>query len=211
MKISQTNQFTWTKQISQITEVPSSVTLENNQEDYQFISSVNNFKGYFKNTEGKVRYVVLNEEQWSEAYTKDTEYKDKNEDTVTIPEGFKISMADTLNTVKKGLVVKDENDNEWVWIEVPEDVFTTANNDTDYEKIENDLVTYAQDYRKGSSTQSYEWKDTWYEGCGLTEEEYSKSYKAMLTSIYNNNGFWMSRYDIGDSTSTGNRSTKLSK
>lgn len=66
---------------------------------------------------------MVNEEQWSEAYTKDTEYKDKNGDTVTIPEGFKISMADTMNTVKKGLVVKDENDNEWVWIEVPEDVF----------------------------------------------------------------------------------------
>lgn len=148
-----TNQFIWTKQISQITEVPSSVSLENNQEDYQFIASVNNFKGYFKNTKGQVRYVVVNEEQWSEAYTKDTEYKDKNGDTVTIPEGFKISMADTMNTVKKGLVVKDENDNEWVWIEVPEDVFTTANNDTDYEKIKNDLVTYAQDYRGGSSTQ----------------------------------------------------------
>ena len=101
VNLNKTNQFTWTKQISQITEVPSSVTLENNQEDYQFIASVNNFKGYFKNTEGKVRYVVVNEEQWSEAYTKDTEYKDKNGDTVTIPEGFKISMADTMNTVKK--------------------------------------------------------------------------------------------------------------
>ena len=198
VNISQPNQFTWTKQIPQITEVPSNVKLEkNNQKDYQFIASVNNFKGYFKNTEGKVTYVVVNEEQWSEAYTKDTEYKDKNGDTVTIPEGFKISMADTMNTVKKGLVVKDENDNEWVWIEVPEDVFTTANNDTDYEKIENDLITYAQDYRKGSSTQNYEWKDTWYEGCGLKEEEYSKLYKSMLTSLYNNNGFWMSRYEAG--------------
>ena len=198
VNISQPNQFTWTKQIPQITEVPSNVKLEkNNQKDYQFIASVNNFKGYFKNTEGKVTYVVVNEEQWSEAYTKDTEYKDKNGDTVTIPEGFKISMADTMNTVKKGLVVKDENDNEWVWIEVPEDVFTTANNDTDYDKIENDLITYAQDYRKGSSTQNYEWKDTWYEGCGLKEEEYSKLYKSMLTSLYNNNGFWMSRYEAG--------------
>ena len=198
VNISQPNQFTWTKQIPQITEVPSNVKLEkNNQKDYQFIASVNNFKGYFKNTEGKVTYVVVNEEQWSKAYTKDTEYKDKNGDTVTIPEGFKISMADTMNTVKKGLVVKDENDNEWVWIEVPEDVFTTANNDTDYDKIENDLITYAQDYRKGSSTQNYEWKDTWYEGCGLKEEEYSKLYKSMLTSLYNNNGFWMSRYEAG--------------
>lgn len=204
VNLNQTNQFTWTKQISQITEVPSSVTLENNQEDYQFIASVNNFKGYFKNTEGKVRYVVVNEEQWSEAYTKDTEYKDKNGDTVTIPEGFKISMADTMNTVKKGLVVKDENDNEWVWIEVPEDVFTTANNDTDYEKIENDLITYAQDYRGGSSAQGYEWKDEYYEGCGIeatsektAEQVWDEIHKKMLSSIYSNNGFWISRYEAG--------------
>ena len=208
INLNSTNQFIWTKQISQITEVPSSVSLESNQEEYQFIASVNNFKGYFKNTEGKVRFVVVDEEKWSEAYTKDTEYKDKNGDTVTIPEGFKISMSDTMNTVKKGLVVKDENDNEWVWIEVPGEIFTTANNDTDYEKIENDLITYAQEYRKGSSTQNYEWKDTWYEGCGLTEEEYSKLYKSMLTSLYNNNGFWLSRYDIGDNIATENNSTR---
>lgn len=204
MNLNQTNQFTWEKQISQITEVPSSVTLENNQEDYQFISSVNNFKGYFKNTEGKVRYVVVNEEQWSEAYTKDTEYKDKNGDTVTIPEGFKISMADTMNTVKKGLVVKDENDNEWVWIEVPEDVFTTANNDTDYEKIKADLIEYAKDYRKGSNNQDYDWDDEWHDGCGLTKDEYENNYKAMLSSVYNNMGFWISRYEIGDETATNN-------
>lgn len=204
VNLNQTNQFTWEKQISQITEVPSSVTLENNQEDYQFISSVNNFKGYFKNTEGKVRYVVVNEEQWSEAYTKDTEYKDKNGDTVTIPEGFKISMADTMNTVKKGLVVKDENDNEWVWIEVPEDVFTIANNDTDYEKIKADLIEYAKDYRKGSNNQDYNWDDEWYDGCGLTKDEYENNYKAMLSSVYNNMGFWISRYEIGDETATNN-------
>lgn len=204
VNLNQTNQFTWEKQISQITEVPSSVTLENNQEDYQFISSVNNFKGYFKNTEGKVRYVVVNEEQWSEAYTKDTEYKDKNGDTVTIPEGFKISMADTMNTVKKGLVVKDENDNEWVWIEVPEDVFTTANNDTDYDNIKADLIEYAKDYRKGSNNQDYNWDDEWYDGCGLTKDEYENNYKAMLSSVYNNTGFWISRYEIGDETATNN-------
>lgn len=204
VNLNQTNQFTWEKQISQITEVPSSVTLENNQKDYQFIASVNNFKGYFKNTKGKVRYVVVNEEQWSEAYTKDTEYKDKNGDTVTIPEGFKISMADTMNTVKKGVVVKDENDNEWVWIEVPEDVFTTANNDTDYDNIKADLIEYAKDYRKGSNNQDYNWDDEWYDGCGLTKDEYENNYKAMLSSVYNNTGFWISRYEIGDETATNN-------
>ena len=54
VNISQTNQFTWTKQISQITEVPSSVTLENNQEDYQFISSVIISKGTLRTQKAKL-------------------------------------------------------------------------------------------------------------------------------------------------------------
>lgn len=205
VNLNQTNQFTWT------TEVPSSVNLEDNQKDYQFIASVNNFKGYFKNTKGQVRYVVVNEEQWSEAYTKDTEYKDKNGDTVTIPEGFKISMADTMNTVKKGLVVKDENDNKWVWIEVPEDVFTTANNDTDYDNIKADLIEYATDYREGQEGQGANWSDEWYDGCGIEDAfTYTTMYNKMLSSVYTNEGFWISRYEIGDSTATINSTTRTS-
>ena len=209
--LTKSNQYIWTKQISEITEVPSSVTLENNQESYQFIISVNNYKGYFKNKDGKVVYIVVDEEKWSEAYTKDTEYEDKNGDTIIIPAGFKVSMADTMNTIKKGFVVKDENDNEWVWIEVPSNVFITSNNDTDYENIEADLIRYAKDYRKGASSQNCDWKDTWHNGCGLNEEEYTKTYHTMLSSVYNNNGFWISRYNIGDSSATENNYEVRSK
>lgn len=209
--ISKTNQYIWIKQLSEIETVPSGVTLESNQEEYQFVKSVNTYKGYFKNQEGKVQYVVIDEKKWSEAYTKDVEYEDKNGDKVTIPEGFRVSLSPTMNTVENGLVVKDSQDNEWVWIEVPNSVFTTATNNTDYDNIKADLIEYAKDYRKGSSTQDLDWKDEWYEGCGIADSTtYTEMYNKMLSSIYTNNGFWISRYEIGDSTATESNTTRTS-
>lgn len=208
---SKINQYIWTKQISKLEETPSSVTLDSNQKEYQFIKSVNTYKGYFKNSEGKVQYVVIDEEKWSEAYTKEIDYEDKNGDKVTIPEGFKVSMSPTMNTVENGLVVKDSNDNEWVWVVVPSSVFTTATNNTDYDNIKSDLIEYAKDYRNGSSTQDLDWNDEWYDGCGIEDSStYTEMYNKMLSSVYTNNGFWISRYEIGDATATENNTTRTS-
>lgn len=208
---SKTNQYIWTKQVSKLEQTPSSVTLEDNQKEYQFIKSVNTYKGYFKNSEGKVQYVVIDEEKWSEAYTKEIEYKDRNGDKVTIPEGFKVSMSPTMNTVENGLVVKDSNNNEWVWVVVPSSVFTTATNNTDYDNIKADLIEYAKDYRNGSSTQELDWDDEWYDRCGIADSStYTDMYNKMLSSVYTNNGFWISRYEIGDATATENNTTRTS-
>ena len=206
-----TNQYTWTKQISKIETKPSSVTLDSNQKEYQFVKSVNTYKGYFKNSEGKVQYIVIDEENWSETYTKESEYKDRNGDTVTIPQGFKVSMSPSMNTVENGLVVKDSNDNEWVWIEVPKTVFTTATKSDEYDKIKANLISYATDYREGSQGQALNWSDQWYNGCGIANSStYTNMYNKMLSSIYKNKGFWISRYEIGDSTSTTNNKTRTS-
>lgn len=102
--------------------------LESNQKENEFLESANYNQGYFKNSEGKVIYNIINEDNWSEVYTKEVNYTDKNGDTAKIPVGSKVSLAQTMNTVKKGLVIKDKNDNEWVWVEVPKTVFTTAKN-----------------------------------------------------------------------------------
>ena len=114
-----------------------------------------------------------------------------------------------MNTIKTGLVIKDKNDNEWVWVEVPKTVFTTATKEDEYEKIETDLKQYVKQYRLDASTSeiSSDWNDEWYDGCGLTKEEYIKTYQTMLSSLYKNNGFWVSRYEIGDETSTNNNYT----
>ena len=42
------------------------------------------------------------------------------------------------------------------------------------------------------------------QGCGLTYKEYDELYKTMLESVYKNGGFWIGRYEVGDSTITTN-------
>ena len=91
----------------------------------------------------------------------------------------------------KGIVIKDKNNNEWVWIEVPKTtVFSgltidTTNTLTDqnYTDIKNKLIAYATTYRKGDATQSYRWTDEWYNGCGMASDEYKTAYQKMLKSI----------------------------
>ena len=206
-----TNQYTWTKQISKLGTKPDSVKLDTNQKEEEFLTSVNVNQGYFKNTEGKVQYIIVDEENWSEAYTKEMQYTDRKGDTITIPKGCKISLASTMNTIDEGFVIKDSNDNEWVWVVVPENIFKTAKSDTDYDNIKADLIEYAKDYRKGSSTQNIEWKDEWYDGCGIdNSENYTKLYNKMLSSVYTNSGFWISRYEIGDGTATASNTTRTS-
>src|SRR5699024_8486249 len=92
------------------------------------------------------------------------------------------------NTLENGLVIIDANGNEWVWIEVPESV--TASSTTD-EEIKNALISYATEYRDSN------YSDSWYEGCGLGEQEYADRYSEMLQSIKENNGFFIGRFEVG--------------
>ena len=53
------------------------------------------------------------------------EYKDKNEDTVTIPAGFAVSQVEGENTIEDGLVIIDSRGNEFVWVPVSQENFDT--------------------------------------------------------------------------------------
>ncbi len=131
--------------------------------------------------------------------------KKPEEDTRTVieqataakPEG---STIDSTTNEDTGIVMRDSNDNEWVWVEVPNTVFTTATNSTDYDNIKADLIAYASDYREEN------WTDEWYNGCGLTQEEYNTNYNKMLSSIYTNKGFYIGRYEAGIEGSDENTS-----
>ena len=95
-----------------------------------------------------------------------------------------------------GLVIKDNNDNEYVWVEVPTTIYdnTTYNNNgakkpqnaDEWEKIRDCLKAYTADY----SSSSYKDTDT----DGTT---YSVNYQNMLKSVYTNGGFWIGRYEAG--------------
>ena len=105
----------------------------------------------------------------------------------------------------KGIVIKDKNNNEWVWIEVPKTtVFTGLTIDTtntlteqNYTDIKNKLISYATTYREGKAGQGYNWTDEWYNGCGMTSDEYTIAYQKMLKSVYTYGGFWIGRYEAG--------------
>ena len=110
------------------------------------------------------------------------------------------------NDADKGIVIKDKNENEWVWVEVPKTtVFSGLTIDTtkelteqEYNNIRDKLIEYAKEYRKGSATQTRDnWIDEWYNGCGLTSDEYTKIYQNMLKSVYTYGGFWIGRYEAG--------------
>ena len=144
--------------------------------------------------------------------------KKPEEDTRTVieqateakPEG---STIDSTTNEDTGIVMIDSNNNEWVWVEVPATVFTSATNSTDYDNIKADLISYASDYRDS-------YTDEWYamdgstlvtastegltdaqkllnNGCGLTYNEYNTNYNKMLSSIYTNKGFYIGRYEAG--------------
>ena len=151
----------------------------------------------------------------------------KDEDTRTVieqataakPEG---STIDSTTNEDTGIVMIDSNQNEWVWVEVPATVFTSATSSTDYDKIKADLIAYAKDYRSN-------YTDEWYakdgstlvtastegltdaqkalnNGCGLTYNEYNTNYNKMLSSIYTNKGFYIGRYEAGIAGSDENTS-----
>ncbi len=95
-----------------------------------------------------------------------------------------------------GLVIKDSNDNEYVWVEVPTTIYdnTTYNNNgankpqnaDEWEKIRDCLKAYTVDYSDS------DFKDTNTDGT-----TYSDDYKNMLKSVYTNGGFWIGRYEAG--------------
>ena len=121
---------------------------------------------------------------------------------VTIPARCAVSQVEGENTLEAGLVIIDVNGNEWVWVEIPEEITTEA---TSSEEIFEALNNYAIDYRLDYNT------DVWYDGCGLTEKEYNAKKEEMLYSIKENNGFWIGRYESGSETSRKSSSDNLTK
>ena len=149
------------------------------------------------------------------------------------------------NDANKGIVIKDKNENEWVWVEVPRatvfaglTIYTTTElTEQNYNNIKDKLITYAGVYRNGSDSQNRnDWIDEWYamdgdtlvtastsnltdkqkaltNGCGLTYDEYKKTYQKMLKSVYEYGGFWIGRYEAGiegTTTETTNARTSSS-
>ncbi len=118
-------------------------------------------------------------------------------DKPTIPTGYTVSTDQGEDSVAEGLVISDNNGNEFVWIEVPKtkEVYEKTglgitDFDKNYENIYNDLKAYSSSYGTPD--------DTFYDGCGFNDStEYNKAKNKMLKSVYENGGFWIGRYEAG--------------
>ena len=104
----------------------------------------------------------------------DAAYKDPNEVTVTIPRGFKL-LLDVEDEVSKGIVIQDENGNEFVWVPVVEGTFTR---------------TWWEDNQPVSSNELADY----------TEDTTTAEYQAMAASVATNGGFYIGRYEAGSTT-----------
>ena len=122
---------------------------------------------------------------------------------VYLPEGFAPTKIEGEDSIDDGLVITDGEGNEYVWVEVPktEEVYPTAGiniinfTDEEYIKIEDDLHTYTKDYRNGTS-----YNDIYHEDGTVgwfSDVDYYETKKKMLKSLYENKGFWVSRYEAG--------------
>lgn len=119
-----------------------------------------------------------------------------------------------LNTdLENGLVMQDSEQNQYAWVEVPKtvEVYKTAGlnvttfSNTELASIKKDLVNYATAYRES------DYDDTWYSGCGIPDADtYTDKYNKMLKSVYQNGGFWIGRYEMGDSEATLNNTGSTS-
>ena len=109
--------YNWVITDEDITEIPADVQIEET-EQANFIESANLFNGYYKSSTDNTVIYIVNEEKWSMTYDKNGKFKDKNGDVATIPAGFQVSETLGMNTIQEGLVIQDEEGNQFVWIPV---------------------------------------------------------------------------------------------
>lgn len=197
-------QYIWEKK-TYLMEIPQSIEIDEENKS-KFLKSVNHYKGYFKNkdsnktiyTDTDIIYLPIDENKWSEEYTKNEKYIDRNGDTAYIPKGFRVSLAEGTNEIREGLVITDKIDennqsigNEFVW--VPVDYFE--------EFIREDFGENPIDETSFITTEKTEEK--YYEPSGdgkkvdETAEENIKEAQEMYKSVKEYKGFYIGRYETG--------------
>ena len=125
--------------------------------------------------------------------------------SVTNPEdAMPIGAIVIQGDASKGIVIRDRNGNEWVWVEVPrtEEVYPIVGTDLDVDNITDeqcntiyeDLAKYTSGYRQDG------YEDTFYstEQHGFADATaYNTVKNNILRSVYKDGGFWIGRYEVG--------------
>lgn len=129
------------------------VSDDNNMSDDEFRLEVTGLEEY--------AYIDVNGNTYTEeeaiqnpgntSYDTNITYTDESGATATIPAGFKVGITSTVNTINNGLVVQDEDGNEFVWVPA-----TAIETDTSTTSSEKALARYQSGYDEDSSKQFFE-------------------------------------------------------
>ena len=138
--------------------------------------------GYFKSiTTGDLVNV------WGDNVLEENAYFVSGTYTATAPKGFKVSKNVLEQTIEDGMVIQDEDGNEFVW--VPVEVTSTDTKTSIasfYRSLWSDNDTSTSLMNSSSYIEPYT-GNTW------EVEEYN----AMVESVYYNHGFYIGRYEAG--------------
>lgn len=173
---------------------------------------------------------VIPSESWTKTYDKTGIYKDKNDDTATIPAGFQVSLVGSQNKITNGLVVRGPDESEFVWVPV-DDINTmaqcsTAGGDCNLILSDGDelMCTTHNSTEIVGKLYATEWGEnfgtvntTYNENSGLREpaivngdsakslfslESLKQDYKNMATSVAKYGGFYVGKYETSLSDAT---------
>ena len=189
-----------------------------------------------KATEDELRRLTMLE---AASNIDNTTYTDTNGDIATIPAGFAVSQAEGENTIENGLVIIDDNENEFVWIPVPTAISDTEANGTTNKAMAVNLETDPTKepkyrgllYNEGSTVQSGctttisscrephivsnfdNDTKTYLSDIGLTQAsfktEMQREYNDMIKSVSKNKGFYVSRYEMSLDANKNAQSKKM--
>ena len=147
---------------------------------------------------------------------KNETYTDANGDTATIPEGFEI--LEDASTVDDGLVIQDEQGNQFVWIPVETPVSDTEEDGTENKAmaikngdnyrgllydftssastVQSGCTTTTSNYREPDIVRSYD-NNTSYNNGLFTKDSLQEEYNKMMASVEKYHGFYVGRYELG--------------
>ena len=134
-----------------------------------------------------------------------SQIEDEYGNSITIPAGFKIKVDEDTNnatTVDKGIVIIDSEENEFVWIPVPEDgkIYINAEK-TEYKEVT--LNRYTFDSNGNPTAQNDAVIDSYYQE--LETSTYGNTTAKSITnfkqSVADNKGYYIGRYEARTGTS----------
>ena len=121
--------------------------------------------------------------------TTHTDSSTGEEKTVTIPAGFAVSQVEGENTIDEGLVVIDKNGNELVWVPVSQKNFNSQF--VRREGFQGESIQSLDNFGEANSTGNNT-------NAEVTESKTTqKEAQEMYKSVYDNEGFYIGRYEAG--------------